>query len=61
MENKKPSFKESLDAGSCSWEDIYDYIEEWHTRDEVGELKLYEYLGMSLEEYTAWIEKGNKS
>lgn len=36
---------------------IDDLIDEWHSGD--SEKELYEYLGMSLTEYKAYIETGN--
>lgn len=35
---------------------IDDLIDEWHESD--SESELYEYLGMTFEEYTHWVETG---
>lgn len=35
-------------------DEIDDYIEQWHSSD--SELSIFEYLGMSEEEYFLWVE-----
>lgn len=46
-------------AGNATLEDIDDYIEIWHT-DPVGEgIELYNFLGLTWNEYTAWVMNPN--
>jgi hypothetical protein len=41
---------------ACEADTIDDFIDQWH--DGAGEgMPLYEYLGMTLEEYAAWVER----
>lgn len=39
-------------------EEINSYVEEWHTQDRPGEI--WDYLGMTYEEYDLWIEFPHK-
>ena len=58
MKNKEITFIEMVKAGQCSIDEIDDYIDKWH--DEYhGNLKLYEYLGMTQEEYNQWLTNPN--
>lgn len=41
--------------GSTDIEDIDDYVAAWHQGQ--SNMELYDYLGMTLEEYEAWVEK----
>jgi DNA-directed RNA polymerase specialized sigma subunit len=34
-----------------------DLIEEWHNSN--SEMEIYEYIGMTKEEYFKWVEDGN--
>lgn len=39
-------------------DDIHKYIDEWHTTDFGYHYKLYDYLGLTEEQYTKWVETG---
>ncbi len=55
-ENKmSQTFIEECLSGNASLEEIDDYISMWH-EDENNELELHEYLGLTLEEYSLWVE-----
>ncbi|CAN5492614.1 hypothetical protein BH09BAC4_BH09BAC4_15480 [soil metagenome] len=41
-------------TGDALLDEIDDYVDKWHDGD--SDVSLYVYLGMSLEEYAAWIE-----
>ena len=49
----KPSFVEALKWGEADYEDIHDYIGEWH--DGPYTCALHEFLGMTREQYFKWI------
>ena len=49
----KPSFVEALKWGEADYEDIHEYIREWHEGPYT--CKLSEFLGMTREEYFAWL------
>lgn len=51
---KENTFVDMLREGLCSVEDIDDYIEKWHNEYN-GNLELYEYLGMTEDEYDSWL------
>lgn len=40
--------------GDALLDEVDDYIDEWHNGS--ADIPLHTYLGMSLEEYAAWIE-----
>jgi hypothetical protein len=48
------NFIESCLRGDSLLEDIDDYIDTWHEGD--SEEPLYAFLGMTQEEYAAWVE-----
>lgn len=43
-------------AGEALLDDIDDFIEEWHVLSDVA-ATLFEHLGMTREEYSAWVEE----
>ena len=52
------TFVEMLQRGECSADDIDVYIDKWH--DEYnGPLALYEYLGMTKQQYDQWLVDSN--
>lgn len=59
MENQienipEKTFVEMFKNGECTENDIETYIDKWHDEYD-GKLKLYEYLGMTKEQYNAWL------
>ena len=48
------TFVEMLQRGECSADDIDVYIDKWHDGYH-GPLKLYEYLGMTKQQYERWL------
>ena len=54
MNNEEMTFVEKVKKGLCSIDDIDDYIDKWHDEYQ-GNLKLYEYLGMTEDEYEKWL------
>lgn len=48
------TFVDKVKKGLCSIDDIDDYIDKWHDEYQ-GNLKLYEYLGMTEDEYEKWL------
>ena len=52
------TFVEMLQCGECKADDIDVYIDKWH--DEYnGPLALYEYLGMTKQQYDRWLVDSN--
>jgi DNA-directed RNA polymerase specialized sigma subunit len=51
--NKKYNFVTLCMQGEVLLEEIDDWIEKWH--DSPQKEELYEYLGMSWSEYSAWV------
>lgn len=50
----KLKFMEACLEGDALLEDIDDYIDEWHDSD--SDEDLHDFLGMTFEEYSAWVE-----
>lgn len=48
------TFADRFLAGEVSIDDIDDYIDAWH--DGTGPTPLYHYLGLSWDEYCAWVQ-----
>lgn len=48
------NFIQNCLTGDALLDEIDEYIDEWHDGD--SELPLHDYLGMSWDEYAAWIE-----
>ena len=48
-----PTFIENAVAGSLAGEDMDDFIDQWHASP--GGLELFEYLGMTEDEYDVWL------
>ena len=48
------TFVEKCLSGSARPEEIEDYVDFWHTGGDNREL--YQYLGLTLEEYSRWVE-----
>lgn len=49
------TFMDDLRAGKVSPEDVNVYIDEWHWTPEDG-LPLHSYLGMTYNQYAAWVQ-----
>lgn len=59
-------FLAQLVAGVVEASDIHDFIDDWHEEasqsDELADsFQLYDYLGMTVEEYKRWIEEPIKT
>lgn len=52
----KVGFIEELAAGITTADRIDDHIHTWHETAGL-DMQLYEYLGMTLEEYAGWVER----
>lgn len=56
------TFMDLLKEGKVDWEDIDDFIDQWHqlyNEDSLNvDLPLYEFLGMTQKEYAMWLEDG---
>ena len=53
-----PTFMEQYCQGRVSADDIDDFIDRWHDAPPVAEgrvLPLHEFLGMTREQYEAWV------
>ena len=50
---KPPTFMDLYLNGTVSPEDIDDYVDKWRTSAGTGEI--YEFLGMSEQEYSLWL------
>lgn len=48
------TFKQMLDKGLKTWKDIYGFIDAWH--DSASDQSVYEYLGITQQEYFRWVE-----
>lgn len=48
------TFVEMLKSGECATNDIDTYIDKWHNEYN-GKKKLYEYLGMTKQQYDRWM------
>ena len=44
-------------AGRAEPEQIHDHIDDWHDHPDFA-VSLHTYLGMTLEQYAAWVERG---
>lgn len=47
-------FMDACISGDALLEEIEDFIDEWHEGD--SEEELYEFLGMTKQEYAIWVE-----
>ncbi len=47
-------FLEKVLTGKAQLDEIDDYVERWHLSS--SRLELHEYLGLSLQEYSKWVE-----
>ncbi len=52
-DRREPSFVDLCVRGEASPVQIDDFIEVWHQAE--SELSLHEFLGMTWEEYSAWV------
>ncbi|MGJ9460469.1 hypothetical protein [Oceanobacillus sp. CF4.6] len=50
----KLKFMEACLQGEALLEEIDDYVDEWHDSD--SDEEIYDYLGMTIEEYGVWVE-----
>lgn len=48
------NFVEMVKKGLCSIDEIDNYIDKWHD-EYTGNLELYEFLGMTENEYEQWL------
>ena len=53
MSNLEDSFVSLCASGELLLDDIEDSIDEWHESE--SELEIYEYLGMTQQEYRMWV------
>jgi hypothetical protein len=49
------TFLQEVLEGTALWTDIDDWVDRWHAGENEGEL--YEFLGMSWDEYRLWAEQ----
>jgi hypothetical protein len=54
MSEAHMNFIDLIIHGEVSPDDIYRFIQEWHESD--SDLPVNEFLGMTLDEYAAWVE-----
>jgi hypothetical protein len=54
MCNKNITFIDKCLNGDVKLETIDDYISEWHDNDD--ERPLYDFLGLTKDEYSLWVE-----
>jgi hypothetical protein len=54
---KVDTFYEAYNNNKVSLEDIDNYIEQWHEGS--SKLPIYEYLGLSQDQYRLWVETSN--
>ena len=47
---------QQLAAGQVKEDDIDDDIDDWHKLELLNPMSLHSYLGMTREEYVAWLE-----
>ena len=52
--SEQMSFLDRLIAGTARAGEIDEYVEKWHEGD--GSAELREYLGMTAEEYSLWLD-----
>jgi DNA-directed RNA polymerase specialized sigma subunit len=52
------NFIEQLKNGMVTVEAIDDFVDAWHESD--SDLEIYEYLGMTEEEYGEWVMNGDQ-
>lgn len=53
----KVNFIDACINGDALYDEIDDYIDEWHDGD--YDEKIYEFLGMTQTEYRLWVENSN--
>ncbi|MGM0878883.1 MAG: hypothetical protein ACQEWV_30510 [Bacillota bacterium] len=53
----KIKYMDACLQGEALLEDIDDFIDEWHESD--SDEEVYEYLGMTFEEYSLWVENAS--
>lgn len=53
------TFKELYIAGKIEFELIDDYIDTWSETEDIVSLR--EYLGLTIEEETAWVEESEEA
>lgn len=59
-EDKRMNFKERYLSGLCEFDSIENDVESWHKGEENG-VGLVEYLGMTEQEYGAWLRDGDEA
>ncbi len=55
MYKRKKTFIDLCLEGRADLSDIDEYVEAWHTTDE--DVRLHQFLGMTIGEYSLWVEK----
>jgi len=55
MSEHTATFVDLCMAGTVLMDEIDDFIEAWH--DSESDVELHDYLGMTLGEYTAWVDE----
>lgn len=50
------TFYELFSIGRVTIDDIDDYIDKWHNGD--SRESVYDYLGLTWEQYAKWVDKG---
>lgn len=53
------SFIEKCISGDAFLDEIDDYIDVWHDDNTLEDIELYEYLGMTWQEYSLWVINPN--
>lgn len=53
---KMDNFIEQVISGDACICNIDDFIEQWHIFEDPDEVSLHEYLGMTIEEYSEFVE-----
>jgi hypothetical protein len=56
----EPTFIQLVLSGRALLTDIDEYVDKWHklpSSDPRAELEIYEFLGMSWEDYRLWVEQ----
>jgi hypothetical protein len=49
------NFLDAVLSGNAFLEEIDDFVDAWHNSD--SDLEIYDYLGLSFDEYSIWVEQ----
>ncbi len=55
----KISFIDKCISGDAFLDEVDDYVDAWHDNSSSEDVELYEYLGMTWQEYSLWITNPN--